>query len=210
MWRWEAEKSDASVRDAICCGQTWAQADLGGTGSGDYPAHATRPLTPAWCTSFPHATPPPPPWKSRRHRRRPNKSQRRRKAAVTAMPKNKGNAARTPGPRLLSAQSPRPSRGLGIAQAAVTFPSPYLRAAGDPGAILGLGVELGSYSCLPIWSHWGGADAIFVGPPAGECGLLLLIGARLTAARWGLVETLSSGRPWLRKWAPRVFPGQGS
>lgn len=45
---------------------------------------------------------------------------------------------------------PSPLCGLGKAQAAVTFPSPYLRAAGNPGAILGSGVELGSYSCLPI------------------------------------------------------------
>lgn len=53
---------------------------------------------------------------------------------------------------------------------------------GDPAAILGSGEELGSYSSLSVWSRWGGADAIFVGPPAGERVLSLQIRARLTTA----------------------------
>lgn len=99
------------------------------------------------------------------------------------MPKNKGNAAWTPGPRLRSARSPRlctrPPDLLGGSNLPLR---PACTQLGDPDAILGSGEELGSYSCLPVWSHWGGADAIFVGPPAGGRVLLLQIRARLTPA----------------------------
>ena len=99
------------------------------------------------------------------------------------MPKNKGNAACTSGPRLPSARSPllcpRPPHGLGRNN----FPlRPAFTQLDYPDAILVSGEELRSYFRLPVWSHWGGADAIFEGPPVGERVLLLVIRARQTPA----------------------------
>lgn len=116
------------------------------------------------------------------------------------MPKNKGNAAGTPGPRLRSTGSlrpcPRPPGYPGRSDLPFRCAGTRLQ---DTLAVWGLGEELGSYYCLPVWSHWGGADAIFVGPPAGECGLLLPVRARLTAARYGPVGETSLRRPGFRK-----------
>lgn len=133
-WRWEAGKSDASSRDAICCGRAWAQAGLGRTRSRDSPAHATRSPAPACCC----AVPPVAPRRSRQHL--PDRSQRGREAAVTAMPKNKGNAAWTPGARLRSARSPRlcprPPGRLGRRDLPLR---PACTQLVDPDAILGSG-----------------------------------------------------------------------
>lgn len=141
-------------------------------GLGDSSAHATRPLTPVWfcgptrCCTRPFRESPP---LCRRCRRSRNRSQKHREAAVTAMPKNKGNAAWSPGPRLRSIRSPRPCPRPRDSSGRSDLPlRSGSRRLGHPDAILGSGEELGTYSCLPVWSHWGGADAIFVRPPAGE------------------------------------------
>ena len=82
---------------------------------------------------------------------------------------------------------PRPPDALGRSN----FPlRPAFTQLDYPDAILVSGEELGSYFRLPVWSHWGGADAIFEGPPAGERVLLLIIRARQTPALRGPV-----GRP---------------
>lgn len=62
-----------------------------------------------------------------------------------------------------------------------------------------LAEELGRYSRLSFRSHWGGADAIIVGPNAGECGFLLCILATLAGAHYESVGETCPGQPGFPK-----------
>lgn len=59
-------------------------------------------------------------------------------------------------------------------------------------------------SCLPVWSHWGGADAIFVGPPAGEWAF-----APDSRQTIGTCGKTSPGAAWVSLMGAFGLPGQG-
>lgn len=68
----------------------------------------------------------------------------------------------------------------------------------------GLGRGAGNLSCLPVWSHWGGADAIFVRPPAGEWAF-----APNSRQTIGTCAKTSPGAAWVSLMGVFGLPGLG-
>lgn len=172
--RGRATQADATPFAAAERGSRQNWEDLG---VGDSSAYVTRPLTPVWRCCPTHCS-------TRILKESPplcrccssNRSQRHRETSVTAMPKNKGNAAWSLGPRLRSTRSPRPclrpQDSSGRSDLPLRSGSQRL---GHRDAILGSGEELGTYTSLVTlgWSR-----RHFCKASCGRMGFLLRVRAR--------------------------------